>query len=119
MQFLSIARDEALAQHKAAIAGDVDAATWFRELFDDAAECWLCGSKSIERTVDLIADPFDPQKVLLAPLCAACRAQPVAKLVSRQLKMLRQMWPLARWKMPNDKNLRGRLPKQRSQRMKR
>jgi hypothetical protein len=106
--FLTADRTETLAQHQLALAGDPDARAFFQGLFSDDAPCWTCDKPLRGGTVSILNDPQDLTKVLLAPCCRACASLPPVYLAARQMRMLRAMWPNGRWRLPWDKNARGR-----------
>jgi hypothetical protein len=82
---VEMSRDEAVALHDAERAGDASAREFFASLFAPGAECFLCGhptGEGADRRVSLIADPGDPDKVLVVPSCADCAALHVRSLLS-------------------------------------
>lgn len=88
---------ELTALHRASVAGDTEAAAWFASLFGPDDRCWLCDQPGEDFIASIIVDPTrPPDGALIAPECRACHL--AHNRPARVLKMLKSMWPAARWK---------------------
>lgn len=96
---LSLDREWFLATHKAAEAGDADAAQAVAALWDDQhaagkeLACFLCDQPVPLPVFSMVLPEYGTdQKLLAAPLCDACRDLPDMVRWSRSIKMLKKMW---------------------------
>jgi hypothetical protein len=95
----SITRTEFNSLDARRLAGDENAANWFRELWDgtDPPACFICdraieGEHAVNGRPCLIVLPeITNDDLILAPLCRGCRDLPTMVRMSRSLKLLRKM----------------------------
>jgi hypothetical protein len=97
MNLVEMSRDEADALLRADHAGDQEAKRFWTSLFDDGAECFLCGKASADRKVSLIADPAAAARVIVVPYCVACFTLPAMYRYGREMKLLKKIWPDGGW----------------------
>jgi hypothetical protein len=90
-------RIEATAWLRADHQGDPQAKAFWSSLFDNPAECFLCGKATDDRKVSLIADPVDASRVIIVPYCGPCFVMPMLYRCRLEMKMLKQIWPNAAW----------------------
>jgi hypothetical protein len=92
----------------------VRTATWayWNQMFGPDDCCFLCDEPVGDgRVVSLWLDPKNSAMFNAAPVCAACHNLPPEVKRSKELAMLRAIWPRGRWKVqkgPDPAYLRGR-----------
>jgi hypothetical protein len=109
MDLVELDRREAEQLLEAAAKGDADALQFFRDLFDESATCFLCDKAwTDEKRTTVLPHPTTRTRLVVLPYCEPCYQEPMMYRASRELRMLKAVWPEGGWGFRRPAQRKGR-----------